>query len=301
VVCVDNFSTSGWSNIEHLAQRRDFRLLRWDVTRPIRVSGTVDAVYHLASPACVRDYLAMPLETLRSGAMGTWNVLELAEQHQAPFLLASTSDSYGNPQVHPQPESYWGNVNPVGPRSVHDEAKRYAEALTTAYRQRRDVDAKIVRIFNTFGPRMRLDDGRAVPTFIRQALLRQPITVTGTGTQSRSLCYVVDIVDGLLKMMGSEEPGPVNLGSPQELSMRELAHRIARLAGSSSPVKLIPRPRDDPDRRRPDIAAARRLLDWQPSTPLDVGLSLTINWFRQQLNLATAQRLPFMTDAVGWP
>jgi dTDP-glucose 4,6-dehydratase len=231
--------------------------------------------------------------------MGTWNVLELAEQHQARFLLVSSSESYGDPKVHPQPESYWGNVNPVGPRSVYDEAKRYAEALTTAYRQRRDVDTKIVRVFNAFGPRMRLDDGRAVPTFVRQALLRQPITVTGRGTQSRSLCYVADIVEGLLKMMESNECGPVNLGSPQELSMRDLAYRVVRLSGSSSPVRLVPRPQDDPERRCPDITAARRLLHWEPSTPLDVGLRQTIHAFRQQLRPSVAWPVPGATAMAG--
>ncbi|RAG85737.1 SDR family NAD-dependent epimerase/dehydratase [Streptacidiphilus pinicola] len=288
VVCVDNFSTSVWSNVQHLTQRPDFRLLRWDVTRPVRVSGTVDAVYHLASPASPRDYLAMPLETLRTGALGTWNTLELAEQHRARYLLVSASASYGNPQVHPQPEGYWGNVNPVGPSSVYDEAKRYAEALTTAYRQRRDVDAKIVRVFHAFGPRMRLDDGRAIPTFVRQALLRQPITVTGRGTQSRSPCYVADIVDGLLAMMDSDASGPLNLGSPHELSMRQLAHRIARLAGSPAPIRLVPRRREDPERQCPDITAARRVLRWEPRTPLDIGLGLTVNWFRQQLRVDRA-------------
>lgn len=300
VVCVDNFCTSDWSNIQHLARRADFRLLRWDVTRPIRVGGTVDAVFHLASPTARRDCLAMPLETLASGAMGTWNALELAEQHRARFLLASACESYGNPRSHPHPESRRGDVvDPLGSGSVCEEASRYAEALTTAYRRRRNVDAKIVRIFNGFGPRMPLDDARAIPTFVRQALLRQPITVSGNGTQSRSPCYVTDIVDGLLTMMVSDEPGPVNLGNPHEVSMRELAHRVARLADSPSPVTFVPRPQGDPEGRRPDIAAARRLLRWEPCTPLDAGLRLTIDWFRHQLGLATRDGVPAMSEPAG--
>ncbi|MFF4687392.1 UDP-glucuronic acid decarboxylase family protein [Streptomyces sp. NPDC001307] len=283
VVCVDNFVTSSPGNVEHLGAEGDFRLDRRDITQGLEVPGPVDAVFHLASPASPADYLKLPLETLRAGSAGTWHALNLAATKGARFLLTSTSESYGDPLVHPQPESYWGNVNPVGPRSVYDEAKRFGEALTMAYRRHRGVDAKIVRIFNTFGPRMRADDGRAIPTFVGQALRGEPITVTGDGSQTRSLCYVDDLVDGLLRMLASDHGGPVNLGNPHEVSMFELAEWIRKLTRTTSEIALIPRPQDDPERRRPDITLARELLDWEPSTPVEQGLRDTITDFRLRL------------------
>ncbi|MEU9173155.1 UDP-glucuronic acid decarboxylase family protein [Streptomyces sp. NPDC048420] len=284
VVCVDNFLTSSPDNVEHLMEDRRFRLDERDITEGLDVPGVVDAVFHLASPASPADYLRLPLATLRVGSAGTWHALDLAAVKGARFLLTSTSESYGDPLVHPQPESYWGHVNPVGPRSVYDEAKRFGEALTTAYRRCRDVDAKIVRIFNTFGPRMRAYDGRAIPTFISQALRGVPITVTGDGSQTRSLCYVDDVVDGLLRMLESDHGGPVNLGNPHEVSMLELAQWIGKLTRTTSDIALIPRPQDDPERRRPDITKARELLDWEPTTPVERGLRDTISYFRHQLS-----------------
>ncbi|MFD1658051.1 UDP-glucuronic acid decarboxylase family protein [Streptomyces caeni] len=283
VVCVDNFATSSVDNVGHLSSERHFRLEHRDVTQGLEVPGPVDAVFHLASPASPADYLRLPLETLRAGSAGTWHALDLAAAKGARFLLTSTSESYGDPLVHPQPESYWGNVNPVGPRSVYDEAKRFGEALTMAYRRHRGVDAKIARIFNTFGPRMRTDDGRAIPTFIGQALRGEPITVTGDGSQTRSLCYVEDMVDGLLRMLASDHGGPVNLGNPHEVSMLELAEWIRKLSRKSTEITLIPRPQDDPERRRPDITMARELLGWEPMTPVEHGLRETITDFRLRL------------------
>ncbi|MBC9726992.1 UDP-glucuronic acid decarboxylase family protein [Streptomyces sp. TRM68367] len=284
VICVDNFLTSSPDNVEHLMGDQHFQLDRWDITQGLDVPGPVDAVFHLASPASPEEYLKLPLETLRVGSAGTWHALDLAAAKGARFLLTSTSESYGDPLVHPQPESYWGNVNPVGPRSVYDEAKRFGEALTTAYRRTCGVDAKVVRIFNTFGPRMRVNDGRAIPTFIGQALRREPITVTGDGSQTRSLCYVDDVVDGLLRMLASDHGGPVNLGNPHEVSMLELAQWISKLTMASSEITLIPRPQDDPERRRPDISLARELLDWEPKTPVERGLCDTITDFRRRLS-----------------
>jgi dTDP-glucose 4,6-dehydratase len=284
VVCVDDFLTSTPRNIDHLRDSPGFHFIRMDVNQGLHVAGPVDAVIHLASPASPVDYLRLPLQTLRAGSAGTWNALELAAEKRARFLLASTSESYGNPQVHPQPETYWGHVNPVGPRSVYDEAKRFSEALTAAYRRTLGVNAKIVRIFNTFGPRMRPDDGRAIPTFICQALRREPLTITGDGSQTRSLCYVDDLVEGLLRMLDSDHGGPVNLGNPHEVTMYELAQWITKLTGSTSPLTTIPRPEDDPERRRPDITLARELLDWEPTTPVEHGLRETIACFRRRLS-----------------
>ncbi|MEU3220889.1 UDP-glucuronic acid decarboxylase family protein [Streptomyces sp. NPDC006971] len=283
VVCVDNFVTSDPGNVEHLTDDPRFQLVRRDITQGLDVLGQVHAVFHLASPASPADYLRLPLETLRVGSSGTRRALDLAAAKSARFLLASTSESYGDPLVHPQPESYWGHVNPVGPRSVYDEAKRFGEALTMAYRGHCGVDAKIVRIFNTFGPRMRADDGRAIPTFINQALRGEPITVTGDGSQTRSLCYVDDLVDGLLRMMASDHGGPVNLGNPHEVTMLELAQWISKLARATSEITLIPRPQDDPERRRPDITMAREVLGWEPVTPVEHGLCETITDFRLRL------------------
>jgi dTDP-glucose 4,6-dehydratase len=278
VACLDNFATSSPGNVAHLLGRPGFRLVDCDVTRPLRVPGQVDLVLHFASAASP-DYLRLPIETLEAGAAGTRNALSLAEDKNARFVLASTSEVYGDPREHPQSEDYWGNVNPVGPRSVYDEAKRYAEALTTAYRNSRRTDTAIVRIFNTYGPRMRPHDGRAIPTFIRQALAGEPLTVTGDGNQTRSVCYVDDTVAGILTLAGSDFAGPVNVGGSQELTVLRLAETIRDLAGSTSPVEFVPRPADDPSVRCPDTSLARRRLGWRPAVTLEAGLRRTIDWF----------------------
>ncbi|MDQ4117005.1 MAG: GDP-mannose 4,6-dehydratase, partial [Actinomycetota bacterium] len=243
--------------------------------------GEVDAVLHFASPASPIDYLRMPIETLKVGSLGTLHTLGLAREKNARYLLASTSEAYGDPQVHPQPETYWGHVNPVGPRGVYDEAKRFAEAMTMAYRRSRGVDTAIVRIFNTHGPRMRPEDGRAVPTFIRQALRDEPLTVSGDGSQTRSIQYVDDFVEGCLRLLGSTLAGPVNIGSPHEISMLELAELVRDVVGTSSPIELVPRPEDDPTVRRPDITLARTELGWTPTVDLADGLRRTVAWFRE--------------------
>ena len=281
VVVLDNFVTGSPANVEHLMQTDGFRLVRTDVTEYIHVPGPVDQVLHFASPASPLDYLELPIETMKVGSIGTLHALGLAKEKGARFLLASTSETYGDPQVHPQPESYWGHVNPVGPRGVYDEAKRFAEALTMAYRRTHGVDTAIVRIFNTFGPRMRPNDGRAIPTFIRQALQDEPITVAGDGSQTRSVCYVDDLVRGLLLLLRSDLPGPVNIGNPHELSMLALAEQIRDLAGSSSEIAFIERPVDDPTIRQPDITLARTALGWSPEVDLEQGLRRTIDWFRE--------------------
>jgi dTDP-glucose 4,6-dehydratase len=279
VACLDNFATSSPGNVAHLLGRPGFRLVDWDVTRPLPVPGPVDLVLHFASAASPVDYLRLPIETLETGAVGTRNALNLAEEKNARFVLASTSEVYGDPRQHPQSEDYWGNVNPVGPRSVYDEAKRYAEALTTAYRSSRRADTAIVRIFNTYGPRMRPHDGRAIPTFIRQALAGEPLTVAGDGSQTRSVCYVDDTVAGILALAGSDFAGPVNIGGSQELTVLQLAETIRDLAGSASPVEFVPRPADDPSVRCPDTSLARRRLGWHPVVALEAGLRRTIDWF----------------------
>ncbi|MEU5548114.1 UDP-glucuronic acid decarboxylase family protein [Streptomyces sioyaensis] len=279
VICVDNFLTGSPENVAHLAGHSGFRLIEHDVIHGIDADGPLDVVLHLASPASPADYLRHPLETLRVGSEGTRHALELATTHGARFVFASTSETYGDPHVHPQPESYWGHVNPVGPRSCYDEAKRYAEAITMAYRRSRGTDTAIVRIFNTFGPRMRPGDGRVVPTLISQALAGVPLTVTGDGTQTRSLCYVDDLVDGLLRIVRSPLTGPVNLGNPLEVSMHELARWIRRLTGSTSPIVSLPLPVDDPKRRQPDISLAESELGWAPRTTVEDGLLQTIQWF----------------------
>ncbi len=279
VTCLDNFVTSSPDNVAHLLGRPGFRLVDCDVTRSLYIPGDVGLVLHLASAASPPDYLRLPVETLEAGALGTQNALGLAQDKGARFVLASTSEVYGDPRQHPQSEDYWGNVNPVGPRSVYDEAKRYAEALTTAYRNSRGVDTAIVRIFNTYGPRMRPHDGRAIPTFIRQALAAEPLTVAGDGSQTRSVCYVDDTVAGILALAASDFAGPVNIGGSEELTVLRLAETIRELAGSSSPVEFIPRPVDDPAVRRPDTSLARRRLGWCPATTLETGLRRTIGWF----------------------
>ena len=286
VVCLDNFVTGGPSNGGHLVGSPAFRLGRADVTDFIHVPGPVHAVLHFASPASPVDYLRLPIATLKVGSLGTLHALGLAKEKGARFLLASTSETYGDPQVHPQPESYWGHVNPVGPRGVYDEAKRFAEAMTMAYRRTHGVDTAIVRIFNTYGPRMRPDDGRAIPTFITQALRGEPLTIAGDGSQTRSVCYVDDLIDGIVRLLRSDLPGPVNIGNPHEMSVLELAERVRQITGSSSPVVYVPRPEDDPCVRRPDITLARAALDWQPRVPLAEGLERTVASFRSRLEPA---------------
>lgn len=283
VICFDNFLTGRPTNIEHLMADPRFRLVNRDITDFIYVSGPVDVVLHFASPASPSDYLDLPIETLKVGSLGTFHTLGLAREKNARFLLASTSESYGDPLVNPQPESYWGNVNPVGPRSVYDEAKRFAEAVTMAYRRKHGTNTGIVRIFNTYGPRMRVDDGRAIPAFVSQSLRDEPITVAGDGSQTRSICYVDDLIDGLVRLLHSDLAGPVNIGNPQEMSILDTALLVRDLCGSSAPITFVPRPQDDPSVRRPDITIARTQLGWEPATSLHDGLTRTIAWFAGQL------------------
>ncbi|HEY3955807.1 MAG TPA: UDP-glucuronic acid decarboxylase family protein [Streptosporangiaceae bacterium] len=280
VVCLDNFCTGTPENVAHLLENPAFRLVRCDVSEYLHVSGPVDAVLHFACPASPIDYLRLPIETLKVGSAGTHHALGLAREKGAKFLVASTSEVYGDPLVHPQGEDYWGNVNPVGPRAVYDEAKRFGEALTVAYRQTHGMDAKIIRIFNTYGPRMRPNDGRAIPTFVAQALKGEPITVAGDGSQTRSVCYVDDLIEGVVRMLRSPHPGPVNLGNPAELSMLELAKTVRRMTGSQSEITFVPRPQDDPMVRQPRIELAADVLGWKPEVGLADGLDRTIAWFR---------------------
>ena len=285
VICMDNFSTGRPENVSDLQGPR-FRLVEVDVTDFIHVPGPVDAVLHFASPASPIDYLRLPIQTLKVGSLGTYRALGLALAKRARFLLASTSEVYGDPQVHPQPESYWGHVNPIGPRGVYDEAKRFAEALAMAYQRTHGLEVRIARIFNTYGPLMRLDDGRAFCTFAMQALAGRPLTVHGDGSQTRSLCYVDDMVEGIWRLLWSDVRGPVNLGNPEEVSVLELAHKIARAAGvREARIEFRQRPADDPQVRRPDITRAARELGWKPSVSLDEGIARTIPWFRQELAL----------------
>jgi dTDP-glucose 4,6-dehydratase len=282
VTAIDNLITGRTRNIEHLLGQEGFRFLRYDVTDYLHVPGRVDAILHFASPASPIDYLELPIQTLKVGALGTHKALGLARATGATLLLASTSEVYGDPQVHPQPETYWGHVNPIGPRGVYDEAKRFAEAMTYAYHRSHDVDVRVVRIFNTYGTSMRMDDGRAVPTFIGQALDGEDITIHGDGSQTRSLCYVDDLVGGILALLVSGYTQPVNLGNPEEVSVRRLAETIRDVAGSSSQIVTTPRPVDDPEVRRPDLTVARRELGWEPAVPLAEGLERTVRWFREQ-------------------
>ncbi|GGP72077.1 UDP-glucuronic acid decarboxylase family protein [Saccharothrix coeruleofusca] len=277
VVCVDDFRTGSPDNLRVLREDSRFGLVRADVAVPLDVLGEVDLVLHLACPASPVDYLRMPVETLRSGGFGTYHALELARRKGARVVVASTSEVYGDPLEHPQTESYWGNVNPIGPRSVYDEAKRFGEAMTMAFRREHGVDAALVRIFNTYGPRMRTDDGRLVPTFLRQALAGEPLTVHGDGSQTRSLCYVDDLVRGLLAMAHSEHPGPVNLGNPEEVTVLEVARKVIEVTGSSSAIRHVEAMEDDPKRRRPDISRARELLGWEPEVPLAEGLRRSLD------------------------
>jgi dTDP-glucose 4,6-dehydratase len=281
VVAVDNLLTGSIDNLVALIGNPGFSFREQDVTEYLHVEGPVDAVLHFASPASPVDYALLPIETIKVGTLGTHRALGLAMAKGARFLLASTSEVYGDPEVHPQPETYWGHVNPVGPRSMYDEAKRAAEAFTMAYHNHHGLDTRIVRIFNTYGPRMRRKDGRAVPAFVTQALAGDPITVFGEGSQTRSLCYVDDLVDGILRLLASSRSLPVNIGNPTEITMLELAGMIRDLCGSGSEIVFEPLPVDDPRRRRPDISLARELLGWEPRIPLDQGLARTIAWWRQ--------------------
>ncbi len=285
VLALDNFLTGAPSNVAHLLENDAFRLVKADVTDYVHVTGPVDQVMHFASPASPIDYLQLPIETMKVGSTGTLHALGLAKEKGARFLLASTSETYGDPQVHPQPETYWGHVNPVGPRGVYDEAKRYAEALTMAYRRAHGVDTAIVRIFNTHGPRMRPNDGRAIPAFTSQALTGKPITVAGDGSQTRSIIYVDDLVEGILRLLRSDLAGPVNIGNPHETSVLHLAETIKRLTGSASEITFIERPVDDPSIRQPDITLAKRELGWEPTVLFEDGLSRTIAYFRDHPEL----------------
>jgi len=282
VIGIDNLLTGDLANIAHLRDR-DFQFIRHDVTTYIDVDGPVDHVLHWASPASPIDYLELPIQTLKVGSLGTHKALGLAKAKGAGFVIASTSEVYGDPLEHPQKEIYWGNVNPIGPRGVYDEAKRFAEAMTVAYRRFHNVDTKIVRIFNTYGPRMRIKDGRAVPAFISQALLNEDVTVFGDGQQTRSFCYITDLVDGIIRLMLSKETGPINIGNPQEMTIEQIARTIIEMTGSKSRIIYKPLPTDDPKVRQPDITLAQTLLGWEPKVPLDEGLGRTIDYFKAKV------------------
>jgi dTDP-glucose 4,6-dehydratase len=283
VVAIDNLITGNIDNIAHLAGNQNFKFIRHDVTQYIYLAGAVDYVFHFASPASPIDYLQLPIQTLKVGSLGTHNALGLAKAKNAKFLLASTSECYGDPLEHPQSESYWGNVNPIGPRGVYDEAKRFAEAMTMAYHRYHKVDTKIVRIFNTYGPRMRLRDGRVVPAFISQALHGEPLTVFGEGRQTRSFCYVTDLIDGIYRLSQSDFHEPVNVGNPTEFTIFEFARLILKLTGSKSQITYEPLPVDDPQQRRPDISRAKEILGWEPKVDLEAGLQKTIVYFRDKV------------------
>jgi dTDP-glucose 4,6-dehydratase len=285
VICMDNLITGNADNISHLFPNPHFSYIPQDVTNYIYVKGPLDAILHFASPASPIDYLELPIQTLKVGSLGTHKALGLAKEKGARFLLASTSEVYGDPLVHPQKEDYWGNVNPIGPRGVYDEAKRFAEAMTMAYHRTHTIETRIVRIFNTYGPRMRLNDGRVVPNFIAQALRGEDLTVYGDGSQTRSFSYVTDLVEGILRLLRSDYDGPVNIGNPQELSVLEFAHRIIALTGSRSRIAFRPLPVDDPKVRQPDIGLARRLLGWEPRVSLEDGLRETISYFRGKVGV----------------
>lgn len=282
VICMDNLSTGDISNIEHL-QGENFKFIKHDVTEYIFIAGEIDYILHFASPASPIDYLQLPIQTLKVGALGTHKVLGLAKEKKATILLASTSEVYGDPLVHPQEEDYWGNVNPIGPRGVYDEAKRFAEAITMAYHRNHHVDTKIVRIFNTFGPRMRVNDGRAIPAFISQALANKDVTVFGDGNQTRSFCYVSDLIEGIYKLLTSEYNEPVNIGNPREMTVTEMAEIIIKFTGSKSKIIHELLPVDDPKVRQPDINRASSILGWEPKFPIEEGIKITIDWFRKVL------------------
>jgi dTDP-glucose 4,6-dehydratase len=282
VIGVDNLLTGSTENIAHLANR-DFTFIKHDVTNYIYIEGPVDVVFHWASPASPIDYLELPIPTLKVGALGTHKALGLAKAKHARFVIASTSEVYGDPLEHPQKETYWGNVNPVGPRGVYDEAKRFAEAMTMAYHRYHGVDTKIVRIFNTYGPRMRLNDGRAVPAFMSQALRNEDVTIFGSGKQTRSFCYVSDLVEGILRLAESKENDPINIGNPHEMTIEEIARTIIKMSGSASKIVYRPLPEDDPKVRQPDITRARTLLGWEPKVSLEEGLTKTLAYFRKKV------------------
>lgn len=283
VVCVDNLITGNTNNISHLVANEKFSFVKYDVTNYIFLPGKVDYILHFASPASPIDYLKLPIQTLKVGSLGTHKALGLAKEKNARFLLASTSEVYGDPAIHPQPESYWGNVNPIGPRGVYDEAKRFAEAITMAYNRYHNLDTRIVRIFNTYGPRMRLDDGRALPAFVGQALRGEDITVFGDGSQTRSFCYVDDLVDGIFKLLMSSEVEPVNIGNPEEISIKGFAEEVIKITGSASKIIYKDLPVDDPKVRQPSIEKARRLLGWEPKVKRTDGLRITIDYFKNSI------------------
>jgi dTDP-glucose 4,6-dehydratase len=282
VVCVDNLITGNLKNIAHLSKVKDFEFIKHDISKEFRYNGPVDSVLHFASPASPVDYLNYPIQTLKVGSLGTHNTLGLAKLKKARYLLASTSEVYGDPLVHPQKETYWGNVNPLGPRGVYDESKRFAEAITMAYYRTHQVDVRIIRIFNTYGPRMRIQDGRVVPNFIYQALTGRPLTVYGTGRQTRSFCYYSDLVEGIWRMLRSSVTGPVNLGNPNEFTILEFAQLLIKILGKKCKIVYQPLPQDDPKQRRPNIGLARRHLKWDPKVNLEDGLRDTLVWFQQQ-------------------
>ena len=282
VICLDNFITGNLKNIEHLLKNKNFRLMQHNVSKYIKVKERLDFVLHFASPASPEDYLKFPIQTLKTGSLGTHNSLGLAKEKKAVFMLASTSEVYGDPLVHPQPESYWGNVNTLGVRGCYDEAKRFAESLAMAYHRVHKMDTRIIRIFNTYGARMRINDGRVVPNFINQALHKKPLTVYGKGRQTRSFCYVSDLIDGIFRLMRVKFSQPVNLGNPYEFTILELVQIINQITGAKNKVVFKPLPEDDPRQRQPDISRARKLLKWEPKIQLKIGLKLTIDWFRRQ-------------------
>ena len=288
VLSIDNLVTGTPVNVRHLVGHPRFRMVQQDVSKFIDVPGPVDYVLHFASPASPVDYLKLPIQTLKVGSLGTLNTLGLALAKKAKYFLASTSECYGDPTITPQPETYWGNVNPIGPRGVYDEAKRFAEAMVMAYHRTHGVDTHIVRIFNTYGPRMRLNDGRALPNFVHQALMGQPITVYGSGKQTRSFCYVSDLIEGIYRLMMSDEHEPTNIGNPQEITILEFAERIRTLLGVTAPIVFKPLPQDDPRQRCPDISKARRLLGWEPKVNLEEGLRITLESFKKQFAEAQA-------------
>lgn len=285
VICMDNLSTGSMDNISHLLGNNLFRFIHYNVTEYIYVEGPLDNVVHLASPASPIDYLEMPIQTLKVGSLGTHKALGLAKEKKARFLIASTSEVYGDPLVHPQPESYYGNVNPIGPRGVYDEAKRFAEALTMAYHRYHGVATRIARIFNTYGPRMRLNDGRVVPTMLGQALKGEDLTVFGDGTQTRSFCYVSDLMEGIYRLLLSDEFNPINIGNPKEMCVLEFAHLVLSITGSNSKIVFKPLPQDDPRVRQPDISKSKEVLQWEPRVSLEEGLRETIGYFKKKLDL----------------
>jgi dTDP-glucose 4,6-dehydratase len=283
VIAIDNFITGSRANIEHLTTDSRYEFIEQDVTKYLNVPGEVDVIFHFASPASPIDYLEIPIQTLKVGSLGTHNTLGLARAKKSRFLIASTSECYGDPLVHPQKETYWGNVNPIGPRGCYDESKRFAEAITMAYHRFHKLDTHIVRIFNTYGPRMRLRDGRVVPAFVGQALKGTPITIFGDGSQTRSFCYVSDLIDGIFKLSNVDYHEPVNIGNPTELTIKEFAERIVRITGAKSQLTYEPLPIDDPKQRRPDISLAKQLLKWEPKVDLETGLQKTIEYFRTRV------------------